>query len=135
MARDPERDAAAAAARVQAEDEAGLLQRAAVDVRPQAETAVESVQPGHAPLLVMHERVPDERAIAEQPYVGARFVPAEDFPKRGLLLGVGEHGHFRVDLAKRLPQQVVLKIGPGQRHATRLLPRAAKRGTPPAARP
>src|SRR5258706_1146894 len=69
------RDAAAAAARIEPEHEPGPLQRAAVDVRPQAEAAVKAVQPRYAPLLVMDDRVPDERAVAEQPYVRTRLVP------------------------------------------------------------
>src|SRR5713101_5238171 len=56
------RHAAAAAARIKAEHEPGPLQRAAVDVRPQAEAAVKAVKPRDAPLFVMDDRVPDERA-------------------------------------------------------------------------
>jgi len=43
------RHAAAAPPRIEAEHEPGPLQRAAVDVRPQAEAAVKAVQPRYAP--------------------------------------------------------------------------------------
>jgi len=76
------RHAAAAAARIEPEHEPGPLQRAAVDVRPQAEAAVKAVQPRYAPLLVMDDRVPDERAVAEQPYVRTRLVPVLEPPRR-----------------------------------------------------
>src|SRR5204862_4403364 len=89
--------AAAAAARVEAEHEAGPLQRAAVDVRPQAEAAVKAVQPRDAPLLVVDDRVPDERAVTEQPYVRAGLVPVENLPEGGFLLRVREHTHLRVE--------------------------------------
>src|SRR2546426_4267990 len=49
----------------------------------------------------MDDRVPDERAVAEQPYIRARLVPVENFPQRGFLLRVGEHAHLRVEPAKR----------------------------------
>src|SRR3989475_4608753 len=120
--------AAAAAARVEPQHEPGPLQRAAVDVRPQAEAAVKAVQPRDAPLLVMDERVPDERAVAEQPYVRARLVQVENFPQLGFLLRVGKHPHLRIEPAKRRPQQVVLEIGAGEGHATRLSPRGATLG-------
>src|SRR5258708_3703159 len=128
------RHPAAAAAGVEAEHESGPLQRAAVDVRPQAEAAVKAVQPRDAPLLVMNDRVPDERAVAEQPYVRARLVPVENLPERGFLLLVGEHPHLRIEPAKGRPQQVVLEVGTGEGHATRLSPKGATRGMRRAAR-
>src|SRR5207237_385154 len=88
------------------------------------------VQPRHPPLLVMDDRVPDERAVAEQPYVRARLVPVENLTEGGFLLRVGEHPHLRIEPAKRRPQQVVLEVGAGEGHATRLSPQGASGGPP-----
>jgi hypothetical protein len=81
---------------------------------------MKAVQPRDAPLLVMDDRVPDERAVAEQPYVSARLVPVENFPEGGFLLRVGEHWHLRIEPAERRPQQVVLEVGAGEGHSQRL---------------
>src|SRR5258705_1914278 len=131
---DAVRDAAAAAAGIQAEDKTGFLPRATVDVRPQAEAAVKAVQPRDAVLLEVDYGIPDERAVAEQPYVRAWLMPVENFPERGLLLRVGEHWHLRIEPAKRRPQQVVLEVGAREGPATRLSPKGATRGMRRAAR-
>src|SRR5258706_13007107 len=114
---------------MKAEHDPGRWKGAAVDVRPQEEAAMNAVQARDAPLLVMDDRVPDERAVAEQPHVRARLVQVENFPERGFLLRVGENLHLRVEPAKRRPQQVVLEIGAGEGHATRPSPRGATPGT------
>src|SRR5439155_123103 len=111
-----------------AEDQTGFLPRAAVHVRPQAEAAVKAVQPRDAVLFEVDYGIPHERAVAEKPYVRARLMPVENFPERGLLLRVGEHRRLRIEPAERRPQQVVLEVGAGEGHATRLSPKGATRG-------
>src|SRR5712664_678273 len=95
---------------------------------------MKAVQPRDAPLLVMDDRVPDERAVAEQPHVRGRLVPVENFPEGGFLLLVGEHWHLRIEPAKGRSQEVVLEVGAGEGHATRLSPKGATRGMRRAAR-
>src|SRR6267154_536643 len=131
---DAVRDAAAAAAGIQAEDQTGFLPRAAVDVRPQAEAAVKAVQPRDAVIFEADYGIPHERAVAEKPYVRARLMPVENFPERVFLLRVGEHRHLRIEPAERRPQEVVLEVGAGEGHATRLSPKGTTRGIERAAR-
>jgi len=120
------RHAAAAPPRIEAEHEPGPLQRAAVDVRPQAEAAVKAVQPRYAPLLVMDDRVPDERAVAEQPYVRTGSCLSRTSRREASCSSSREHPHLRIEPAKRRPQQVVLEVGAGEGHATRLSPKGRR---------
>src|SRR5258708_11140093 len=70
--RDPECDAAAGAAAIQPEHEAGLFPRAAVDEGVDAERAVLADQPRWNPFEEVEARPPYQRAIAEHPAVACR---------------------------------------------------------------
>src|SRR5690606_28403405 len=81
-ARQTVRHAAARAAPVQAEHQAGAFRRAAVDARPQAQRAVVAAQGGQATLFEGEIRPPDQRAVAVHPYVIACAPMPERVVKR-----------------------------------------------------
>ena len=69
LLRDPERDAAAGAAAVEAEHKAGLFRRAAMHEGVDAERAMFADQPCRDLLDELEARPPHQRAIAEHPEV------------------------------------------------------------------
>ena len=112
--RDAIHDAVAAAAAVEPEHQAGALGRAAVHARPQAEAAVIAVDGGDDPLVEVEHRVPDQRAVREDPDVGLTVRRAKDRLERVLerLLGQELGGARRA--LERSPQDVVDQVLPAE---------------------
>ena len=74
----------AAAAEIEPEHEPRLVDRAAAMARAQAEAAVKAMHRDVLPLDVMKERIPDERAVTEEPQVILRIPAGEDRFERGV---------------------------------------------------
>jgi hypothetical protein len=67
----------AAAAEIEAQDEPGLVRGAAPHPRPEAEPAVEAAQRRRAALVMVQQRVPEQRSVAEDPDVLAGADPRQ----------------------------------------------------------
>ena len=103
--------AAAGAAIVKAEHQAGVVARAAPEARPEAERAVITIDGGDAPLGHREQGVPDQRAVGEYPdAIRRRLAAAQRALQRALqlLVAPGQTGQLAFEVG--VPQTATAQV-------------------------